>query len=209
MDRREGAPTPRGRERIRIRIGVGMLARGSQAETLRFSPTRRADAPDPAPDRPRTVRFSRDPARRAPARGRWIEPDRDRVDDQLDGADPLARRRRAAPPPCSSGEPSSGGASGASSSPRAPGAARAAGPGRPRSARSPPGRGRHRDTRRRRRPAAGRPPPASCRCRHTSCSRRRRAASSIRSIRGPFDPMSSGGPPGRGPRGRSSQSRAW
>ena len=39
--------------------------------------------------------------------------------------------------------------------------------------------------------------------------RRRRAAASIASIRGPFEPIISGGPPGRGPRGRSSQSRAW
>ena len=30
-----------------------------------------------------------------------------------------------------------------------------------------------------------------------------------RSIRGPFEPIISGGPAGRGPRGRSSQSRAW
>ena len=30
-----------------------------------------------------------------------------------------------------------------------------------------------------------------------------------RSIRGPFDPIMSGGPAGRGPRGSSSQSRAW
>ena len=30
-----------------------------------------------------------------------------------------------------------------------------------------------------------------------------------RSIRGPFEPIISGGPSGRGPRGRSSQSRAW
>ena len=31
----------------------------------------------------------------------------------------------------------------------------------------------------------------------------------MRSIRGPFEPIISGGPPGRGPRGSSSQSRAW
>ena len=31
----------------------------------------------------------------------------------------------------------------------------------------------------------------------------------IRSIRSPFEPIRSGGPPGRGPRGSSSQSRAW
>ena len=31
----------------------------------------------------------------------------------------------------------------------------------------------------------------------------------IASIRGPFEPIISGGPSGRGPRGRSSQSRAW
>ena len=31
----------------------------------------------------------------------------------------------------------------------------------------------------------------------------------MRSIRGPFEPIISGGPSGRGPRGSSSQSRAW
>ena len=30
-----------------------------------------------------------------------------------------------------------------------------------------------------------------------------------RSMRGPFEPIINGGPAGRGPRGRSSQSRAW
>jgi hypothetical protein len=31
----------------------------------------------------------------------------------------------------------------------------------------------------------------------------------MRSMRGPIEPIISGGPPGRGPRGSSSQSRAW
>ncbi len=33
--------------------------------------------------------------------------------------------------------------------------------------------------------------------------------SAMRNIRGPLEPIISGGPSGRGPRGRSSQSRAW
>ena len=95
---------------------------------------------------------------------------------------------------------------------RCPGAgpSRRAGGRAPRpSARPRPGRARPRGRPRRRGRAAGRRPSGRLSVSLYQAFQESTWGMVIRSIRGPIEPIISGGPAGRGPRGRSSQSRAW
>ena len=135
-----------------------------------------------------------------------IESDRDRVEDELDVVDALVSEPRRTSAMAAGGLERAAllGRNPPGSGPVRP----AGGPSPPRCGRPRPGRVRRPGTAHRRSPGgaaepSGRLPKSANQLFHASAS-----AIVSRSIRGPFDPISNGSRPGRGPRGSNSQSRA-